>query len=74
MFARRTFENGEDIRKIYLLHALNHILKTRSRVLKNNARLAQASKEGKEMEYVCVYLIFVVTASSVCWFGTQGTS
>ena len=50
MFTRRTFENGEELRRLYLLHALNHILKTRSRILKNNAKLAQAAKEGREME------------------------
>ena len=50
MFARRTFENGEEIRKLYLLHALNHILKTRSRILKNNTKLTLASKEGKQIE------------------------
>lgn len=27
LFTQRTFENGEEIRRIYLLHALNHILK-----------------------------------------------
>lgn len=50
LYARRTFENGEEIRKTYLLHALNHVMKTRSKILKNNARLTLASKEGKELE------------------------
>lgn len=50
MFARRTFDNGEEIRKVYLLHALNHILKTRSKILKNNARLELTSKEKRELE------------------------
>ena len=26
-FTKRTFENGEEIRKVYLVHALNHVLK-----------------------------------------------
>ena len=50
MFARRTTGNGEEIRRVYLLHALNHVLKTRSRVLKNNAKLALAAKEKREIE------------------------
>ena len=27
LYTCRTFENGEEIRRIYLLHALNHVLK-----------------------------------------------
>ena len=49
-FARRTFDNGEEIRRVYLLHTLNHVLKTRARVLKSNSRLTQASREGRELE------------------------
>lgn len=52
MFTRRTFANGEEIRKVYLLHVLNHVLKTHSRILKNSAKLALAAKEGREIEYV----------------------
>ncbi len=50
LYARRSFDNGEEIRRIYLLHALNHITKTRSKVLKNNAKLAQAAKNGTNIE------------------------
>lgn len=28
LFTRRTFENGEEIRACYILHALNHVLKS----------------------------------------------
>ncbi|XP_064403011.1 U3 small nucleolar RNA-associated protein 25 homolog isoform X2 [Halichondria panicea] len=52
LFMRRTFENGEEIRRTYLLHALNHVLKTRSRVLKNKARLVQAAKTNKVIDDV----------------------
>ena len=52
LFARRTFASGEEIRKIYLLHALNHVLKTRTRILKNNAKVRQASENNIEIEYV----------------------
>jgi len=44
-YSQRTFENGEEIRRLYCLHAVNHVLKTRSRILKNNARIAQMQKE-----------------------------
>lgn len=40
-FPQRTFENGESIRFVYTLHALNHILKTRDKIVNNNAKLAK---------------------------------
>lgn len=38
-YPERTLENGEEIRFTYSLHALNHILKTRTKVLHHNAHL-----------------------------------
>ncbi|KAK8197351.1 uncharacterized protein BKA78DRAFT_246833 [Phyllosticta capitalensis] len=41
LFGGRTVKNAESLRELACLHALNHIFKTRDRVLKNNARLAR---------------------------------
>ncbi|XP_065911888.1 U3 small nucleolar RNA-associated protein 25 homolog [Dysidea avara] len=49
LYTNRTFENSEEIQNIILLHALNHVLKSRSRVLKHNSQLFRASQEGKEL-------------------------
>lgn len=38
-YTQRTFENSEEIRFIYSLHIVNHILKTRTKVLHHNAKL-----------------------------------
>lgn len=48
-YNERTFENGEEIRFVYTLHALNHVLKTRDKVMRNNVRLAKqkASNDKK---------------------------
>ncbi|RYO87987.1 hypothetical protein DL766_004962 [Monosporascus sp. MC13-8B] len=45
LFAGRTVKNAEHLRRMTCLHAVNHVFKTRDRVIKNNVRLA---KEGNE--------------------------
>lgn len=50
LFSARTVKNAGRLRHIICLHALNHILYTRDRVLKNNAKLAAAS-EDDDVEY-----------------------
>lgn len=47
-FPQRSFNNAEEIRFIYSLHALNHAMKTRSRVLHHNARLNKTGKEAND--------------------------
>lgn len=50
LFGARTVQNAGRLRDLTCLHALNHILMTRDRVLKNNAKLA-ASKGDEDVEY-----------------------
>jgi U3 small nucleolar RNA-associated protein 25 len=40
LFALRTIDNSAHLRDLTMLHALNHVFKTRDRVIKNNAKLA----------------------------------
>lgn len=42
----RSHENGEEIRFTYCLHALNHILKTRTKILHHNAKLGKIADEA----------------------------
>jgi U3 small nucleolar RNA-associated protein 25 len=49
LYTQRSFDNGEEIRRLYALHALNHVLKSRLKVLKNNAKIRSAKMEGKEI-------------------------
>lgn len=46
-FPGRTHENGEEVRFTYCLHALNHILKTRTKILHHNAKLGKQATESK---------------------------
>ncbi|QDS76342.1 hypothetical protein FKW77_002814 [Venturia effusa] len=50
LFGGRTVANSVNLRTVSCLHALNHVLKTRDRVLKNTARLAKDST-NLEVEY-----------------------
>ncbi|ORY59571.1 putative nucleolus protein required for cell viability [Pseudomassariella vexata] len=43
LFCGRTTKNADSLRQMVVLHAVNHIFKTRDRVIKNNAKLAKES-------------------------------
>lgn len=45
LFAARTVPNSTNLRNATCLHALNHIFKTRDRVVKNNAKLAKDAEQ-----------------------------
>ena len=50
LFPHRNLGNGEVLRKLACLHAINHVFKTRDVVIKDNARLAR--EDGQEdVEY-----------------------
>ena len=49
LFPQRTLRNAETLRKLICLHTLNHVFKTRDKVLKNNARLAKEDAEDVEL-------------------------
>ncbi|XP_014674213.1 PREDICTED: digestive organ expansion factor homolog [Priapulus caudatus] len=40
-FPERTIGNGEQVRLMYCMHALNHVLKTRSKVMHHNAKISK---------------------------------
>ncbi|KAG0261853.1 rRNA-binding ribosome biosynthesis protein utp25, partial [Mortierella polycephala] len=39
LFTSRTMQNTKELRNLYVLHALNHVYKTRDRILKNTGKL-----------------------------------
>ncbi|KAK5628603.1 hypothetical protein RRF57_004318 [Xylaria bambusicola] len=48
LFCGRSATNSENLRRMTCLHAINHVFKTRDRVIKNNAKLA---KEGESADF-----------------------
>ena len=49
MFGGRTVSNGDGLRNLVTIHALNHVFKTRDRVLKNNDRLSRSATEELDL-------------------------
>lgn len=47
-FTERSFDNAEQIRFTYCLHAINHALKTRLKIIHHNARLKEKSEISDE--------------------------
>ncbi|KAI1762210.1 DUF1253-domain-containing protein [Hypoxylon sp. FL1150] len=45
-FCARTTRNAENLRRMACLHSVNHVFKTRDRVIKNNAKLARQGDNG----------------------------
>lgn len=50
LLSERTPSNADDLRKLTCIHVLNHLYKTRDRVIKNNARMAKENLED-EVEF-----------------------
>lgn len=48
-YPHRTHQNGEQIRLSYCIHALDHILKTRQKVLHNNSKIAKLKASRKNV-------------------------
>ena len=49
LFPQRTLIIAEILRKLMCLHALNHVFKTRDKVIRDNARLAKEGVENLEL-------------------------
>ncbi|CAD6570824.1 MAG: rRNA-binding ribosome biosynthesis protein utp25 [Alectoria sarmentosa] len=69
LFPQRTLRNAETLRKLTCLHALNHIFKTRDKVIKDNARLAKEDTEVIELRdqgFTRPKVLFILPTRNSC--------
>jgi len=58
----RTHQNSEETRSVYTLHALNHILKTRNKIVSNNIKIEKGedSEDGLRDQGLCRPKVLII--------------
>ncbi|XP_062502641.1 U3 small nucleolar RNA-associated protein 25 homolog isoform X2 [Corticium candelabrum] len=53
LYAQENQDNADELRRLYCLHSLNHVLKSQYRILRNNAKYVKAQQEGVDPKEIC---------------------
>ena len=59
-YSDQSLDNLEQIRLVYVLHALNHMLKTRRKILKNNEKVKKNSSSNLRDQGLCRPKILII--------------
>ncbi|KIW38703.1 uncharacterized protein PV06_09653 [Exophiala oligosperma] len=64
----RTLKNSSRLREISALHALNHVFKTRDRILKNNAKISSSSEtlDLRDQGFTRPKVLIIVPTKQAC--------
>jgi U3 small nucleolar RNA-associated protein 25 len=70
LFASRTSDNSPRLRNVVVLHALNHVFKTRDRVIKNNSKLVQTDDSDisdlRDQGFTRPKVLFILPTRQAC--------
>jgi hypothetical protein len=63
LYTGQTHEQSQELTKMAALHALNHVYKTRDRIMKNNEKIKRSQDYGTDIGYL---LTFTYLLSGIC--------